>query len=105
MPIKSCIVATGGGIVLRTENWSMMSHAIVVWLHGETALLARRLVADGRESRPLLADEDEVRGGHAAHAAYNSLTSSELWSQCLIRPRPVAGMAAQGCPSALCLLM
>ena len=57
MPIKSCIVSTGGGIVLRNENWSMMSHAVVVWLHGDTSLLARRVVADGKASRPLLADE------------------------------------------------
>ena len=76
MPIKSCIVSTGGGIVLRNENWSMMSHAVVIWLHGETGLLARRVVADGRESRPLLADE-QVRLLHIClHKLHAYLQSS-----------------------------
>ena len=60
MPIKSCIVSTGGGIVERNDNWSMMSHAIIIWLHGDTPLLARRVVADGRASRPLLKDDPQA---------------------------------------------
>ena len=60
MPIKSCIVSTGGGVVERNDNWSMMSHAVIIWLHGETPLLARRVVADGRASRPLLKDDEQA---------------------------------------------
>lgn len=45
-------IATGGGIVLRRENWSYLHHGLIVWLDAPTELLFARLSAD--ETRPLL---------------------------------------------------
>ncbi|KXZ46516.1 hypothetical protein GPECTOR_43g953 [Gonium pectorale] len=55
-PYRNLVIATGGGAVLRPENWGYMQMGIVCWLHGDTALLARRVAKDGIEKRPLLAD-------------------------------------------------
>eukprot|EP00878_Enallax_costatus_P039062 GHUV01044580.1.p1 GENE.GHUV01044580.1~~GHUV01044580.1.p1 ORF type:complete len:224 (+),score=58.69 GHUV01044580.1:152-823(+) len=53
-PYKNLVVATGGGAVTRPKNWSYMHNGIVAWLQGEPDLLARRVVAEGIEKRPLL---------------------------------------------------
>ena len=55
MPFHSCIVSTGGGVVLKRENWGLMQHGIVVWLSGDPTLLAARAMRDDLSSRPLLA--------------------------------------------------
>lgn len=47
-------IATGGGIVLKPENWSYLHHGIVVWLDVPIEQLQERLQAD--ETRPLLQD-------------------------------------------------
>ncbi|NJP09919.1 MAG: shikimate kinase [Leptolyngbyaceae cyanobacterium RU_5_1] len=49
-------IATGGGIVLRRENWSYLRHGIVIWLDVPLNQLQTRLQSD--TSRPLLAAED-----------------------------------------------
>ncbi|CAD7702945.1 unnamed protein product [Ostreobium quekettii] len=51
---KNCIVATGGGAVLKKLNWSYMQQGVVIWLNGPPSLLARRVVNDGVEARPLV---------------------------------------------------
>lgn len=56
-PYKSLVIATGGGAVTRPKNWSYMHNGIVAWLRGEPSLLARRVVAEGIEKRPLLFGE------------------------------------------------
>lgn len=55
------VIATGGGVVLRSENVRVMRHSgMVVWLAGKPTALARRLAGD--DTRPLLADgEPEQR--------------------------------------------
>jgi shikimate kinase len=53
---KQLVVATGGGIVLRRENWSYLRHGIVVWLDAPVSVLQQRLEAD--TTRPLLATTD-----------------------------------------------
>lgn len=65
-PYKNLVVATGGGAVSRPKNWSYMHNGIVAWLQGAPELLARRVVAEGIEKRPLLFGDGvsgEGRGG------------------------------------------
>lgn len=51
-------IATGGGIVLRRENWSYLHHGLIVWLDVPAELLYARLQTD--TSRPLLNDPDPL---------------------------------------------
>jgi shikimate kinase len=53
----SLVVATGGGVVTRPENWGHMRQGVVVWLETSEEELLRRLAAD-RSPRPLLEDPD-----------------------------------------------
>ena len=54
MPFAKCVVATGGGAVIRRTNWGYMQHGVVVWLDGPPELLASRVVGDGIAQRPLV---------------------------------------------------
>jgi shikimate kinase len=49
-------IATGGGIILKRENWSYLRHGIVVWLDVPVEQLQARLQTD--TTRPLLLDSD-----------------------------------------------
>lgn len=49
-------IATGGGIILKPENWSYLHHGIVVWLDVPIAQLLDRLQTD--QTRPLLQTAD-----------------------------------------------
>ncbi|OUL27522.1 shikimate kinase [Nostoc sp. 106C] len=49
-------IATGGGIVMRQENWSYLHHGLIVWLDAPVELLYSRLQEDS--TRPLLQDVD-----------------------------------------------
>lgn len=49
---RRLVVATGGGIVLDSLNWSYLRHGLVVWLDVDIEALWERLKAD--TSRPLL---------------------------------------------------
>lgn len=53
---KQLVIATGGGIVTRQENWSYLHHGIVVWLDVSTEVLKQRLQGD--MGRPLLQVSD-----------------------------------------------
>ncbi len=53
----SLVVATGGGVVTRTENWGMMHQGIVIWLDVERRQLLQRLQSDTTQ-RPLLMTGD-----------------------------------------------
>ena len=49
-------IATGGGIVLRRENWGYLRHGLIVWLDISVDILMERLAEDA--TRPLLKDAD-----------------------------------------------
>jgi len=53
----SLVVATGGGVVLRPDNWGQLRQGIVVWLDAPEALLLERLTADPTP-RPLMGGPD-----------------------------------------------
>lgn len=53
----SLVVATGGGVVTRPENWGHMHQGVVVWLEAPAELLLERLQADPTP-RPLMAASD-----------------------------------------------
>lgn len=51
-------VATGGGIILKRENWSYLHHGLIVWLDASAELLYNRLKED--TTRPLLQDRNPL---------------------------------------------
>lgn len=53
-PYTRLVIATGGGIVLKRENWSYLRHGVVVWLDVPIEHLQQRLQHD--TSRPILQD-------------------------------------------------
>ncbi|KAL1569580.1 Shikimate kinase, chloroplastic [Salvia divinorum] len=48
------VVSTGGGAVVRPVNWRHMRKGISIWLDVPLEALARRIIAVGTGSRPLL---------------------------------------------------
>ncbi|WP_073072238.1 shikimate kinase [Phormidesmis priestleyi] len=54
-PYTQLVIATGGGIVLKRENWSYLRHGVVVWLDVPIEQLHQRLQQD--TSRPILQDQ------------------------------------------------
>lgn len=55
--IQRLVVATGGGVVTRPENWGHLRQGVVVWLDAPQSLLLERLRTDPTP-RPLLNDPD-----------------------------------------------
>lgn len=47
----AAVIATGGGIVQRQENWRYLRHGLTIWLDVDLTLLTQRLAGDN--SRPL----------------------------------------------------
>ncbi|MEY2978091.1 MAG: hypothetical protein RLZZ435_2230 [Cyanobacteriota bacterium] len=58
-PYHHLVVATGGGIVTRRENWSYLHQGLVIWLDVPLAQLFERLQADPTP-RPLLQTPDPL---------------------------------------------
>jgi shikimate kinase len=54
---RDCVVATGGGVVLRPENRELLRRGHVVWLYASSAVLWQRIQADATtaDRRPNLA--------------------------------------------------
>ncbi len=53
----SLVVATGGGVVTRPENWGHLRQGVVIWLDAPAEVLLQRLGADPTP-RPLMAGDD-----------------------------------------------
>lgn len=53
-PYTRLAIATGGGSILKRENWGYLRHGIVVWLDVPVEQLQVRLQTD--DTRPLLQD-------------------------------------------------
>ena len=71
-----CVVATGGGIVLRDENRALLrERAYIVWLDAPTPALAARLRAHS-ETRPLLVGDDPATALESLRAAREALYAS-----------------------------
>ncbi len=51
------VIATGGGIVLRPQNWSYLHHGLTIWLDVAPELIWQRLSRDPGQ-RPLLQTPD-----------------------------------------------
>lgn len=56
MSYTKLAIATGGGIIIRRENWGYLRHGLVVWLDVPIDILCSRLTED--MTRPLLQDAD-----------------------------------------------
>ena len=50
---KRCVISTGGGIVCEKTNWMHLHNGVTVRLHGDSELLARRVLADGVDMNSL----------------------------------------------------
>lgn len=50
------VIATGGGIVLKRENWSFLRHGVIIWIDVPIDVLRSRLQNDS--TRPLLQHQD-----------------------------------------------
>ena len=71
-----CVVATGGGVVLRDENRALLrERAYVIWLDAPTLALLARLGAQD-EPRPLLDGDDRTARLEALRAAREELYAS-----------------------------
>jgi shikimate kinase len=47
------VVATGGGIVVKRENWSHLQQGLVIWLDVPIEVLEQRVAQDTQNERPL----------------------------------------------------
>lgn len=53
-----CVVSTGGGLILKLENWAKLQTGIVVWLDVDPEVIMKRV--DGTD-RPLLQCDDPLQ--------------------------------------------
>jgi len=98
----SLVVATGGGVVLKPENWGVMRQGVVIWLDAPEPLLLQRLSADPTP-RPLMQADDP-----AARLAELLQQRRPLYDQADLRiaqageaPEQVAAQVLEGLPSLL----
>ena len=98
----SLVVATGGGVVCRPQNWGHMQQGVVIWLDAPQELLWQRLQADPTP-RPVLQSE-------AGAARLASLLEQRLplYGQADLRinqqqesPQQLAGLVLQALPGIL----
>ena len=59
--LPSVVVSTGGGVVLKKENWGVLRQGIVVWLDVKKDILLSRLKQSKDNTRPLLKENINVK--------------------------------------------
>ena len=75
------VVATGGGVVTRQQNWASLRQGIVVWLDPDVETLTARLSSgDEAGKRPLLQEADV-----GATLAATLEKRREFYEQCDVR--------------------
>ena len=98
LPLARTVVATGGGAVLRRENWGLMRQAVVVHLDPPVEVLAARL--DGQEAgpgdRPLLAGDTLAELGRIAEER------AQFYREADVRVEVTADMEAEAVAAAVC---
>ena len=52
--LPSIVVSTGGGVVLKKENWGFLRQGIVIWLDTNKDIVLSRLNQSKKNIRPLL---------------------------------------------------
>lgn len=57
-PYTRSVISTGGGIVVKRQNWSYLHYGLIIWLDAPVDLLAQRLAED--DTRPLLRKEKNI---------------------------------------------
>jgi shikimate kinase len=88
-----CVVATGGGIVLRQENRELLrAHAFVAWLDAPAEALLARLRAHD-QARPLLQGDDPLRRLADMRAARSALYADVAHVRVATAPLPAEQVA------------
>lgn len=80
-----CVVATGGGVVVRPENWGALHAGLVVWLDVPVGELAGRVGGDPH--RPLVAAAAGKPGGVEAVLEGMLAARGDAYAQADVRVR------------------
>ena len=98
LPAGRCVVATGGGVVLRPENRDVLKRGTAVWLTAPPAVLWERMQADATTAarRPNLAQGGlaEVESLLAARTPHYAEVAALAFDTAAASPEPVAATIA-----------
>jgi shikimate kinase len=87
------VVSTGGGIVIKQENWGSLRQGVVVWLDVAADVLWQRLVGD--KTRPLLQDLNPQAKLHEILESRRSRYGEADLRISIAQERPPADVAAE----------
>lgn len=97
-PYTRSVISTGGGVVLKPENWGYLRQGVIVWIDVSLEELQRRLQSDQR--RPLLQRTDWPQ-----HLASLLDTRRQRYAEADIRLTVASGETTEIiCDRLICLL-